>query len=125
MKNRFLVLYDNLRARLSTVHCFWRPTIRRWWKRRKESLHLDASFDARAPQYPRNAVLAMAAAEPPPVQTAQALVDFSLNGSFPEDTVSSLPIDAESLPAAIKALADAKAKLQVRAHTNRGLLCAH
>lgn len=67
----------------------------------------------------------MAAAEPPPVQTAQALVDFSLNGSFPEDTVSSLPIDAESLPAAIKALADAKAKLQVRAHTNRGLLCAH
>ncbi|KAH6626132.1 hypothetical protein B0J18DRAFT_132015 [Chaetomium sp. MPI-SDFR-AT-0129] len=58
----------------------------------------------------------MAAAEPPPARMAQALVDFSLYGSFPEDTVSSLPIDAESLPAAIKALADAKAKLQAEIH---------
>jgi centromere/kinetochore protein ZW10 len=48
---------------------------------------------------------------------AQALVDFSVHGAFPEEGVSSLPLDAESLPTAIKALADAKAKLQVRAHT--------
>lgn len=48
---------------------------------------------------------------------AQALVDFSVHGAFPEEGVSSLPLDAESLPTAIKALADAKAKLQVRANT--------
>jgi protein transport protein DSL1/ZW10 len=49
-------------------------------------------------------------------QMAQAIVDFSVYGSFPEDGVSSLHVDAESLPTAIKALADAKAKLQVRAN---------
>ncbi|KAK3900957.1 Centromere/kinetochore protein zw10 [Staphylotrichum tortipilum] len=58
----------------------------------------------------------MAAAEPPPAQLAQALVDFSVHGSFPEDSVSKLPLDAASLPVAIKALADAKAKLQAEIH---------
>lgn len=57
----------------------------------------------------------MAGPDSPPAQLAQAIVDFSLHGAFPEDKVSSLPLDAESLPIAIKALADAKAKLQVRA----------
>ncbi|KAK4032933.1 Centromere/kinetochore protein zw10 [Parachaetomium inaequale] len=58
----------------------------------------------------------MASADSPAAQMAQALVDFSVQGAFPEDTVSSLSIDAESLPAAIKALADAKAKLQAEIH---------
>ena len=58
----------------------------------------------------------MAGSDPPAAQMAQALVDFSIQGAFPEDTISSLPIDAESLPTAIKALADAKAKLQVGGH---------
>lgn len=49
-------------------------------------------------------------------QIAQALVDFSVHGSFPEDKVSALKIDADALPAAIKALADAKAKLQAEVH---------
>jgi centromere/kinetochore protein ZW10 len=59
----------------------------------------------------------MATADPPAAHMAQALVDFSVHGAFPEEGISSLPLDAESLPTAIKALADAKAKLQVRAHT--------
>jgi centromere/kinetochore protein ZW10 len=59
----------------------------------------------------------MASSDPPAAQMAQALVDFSVQGAFPEDTVSSLTIDPESLPTAIKALADAKAKLQVGEHT--------
>ncbi|KAK4156341.1 Centromere/kinetochore protein zw10 [Chaetomidium leptoderma] len=58
----------------------------------------------------------MASMDPPAAQMAQALADFSLHGSFPEDSVSSLPLDAEYLPAAIKALADAKAKLQAEIH---------
>lgn len=60
----------------------------------------------------------MAGPDSPSAQIAQALVDFSVHGSFPEDKVSSLPVDAASLPAAIKALADAKAKLQVRRLAN-------
>jgi centromere/kinetochore protein ZW10 len=59
----------------------------------------------------------MAGLDSSPAQLAQALVDFSVHGSFPEDKISSLPIDPESLPLAIKALADAKAKLQVCALT--------
>jgi centromere/kinetochore protein ZW10 len=55
----------------------------------------------------------MADLDSSPGQLARALVDFSVRGSFPEDEISSLPVNAESLPAAIKALADAKAKLQV------------
>ncbi|KAK4238495.1 Centromere/kinetochore protein zw10 [Achaetomium macrosporum] len=58
----------------------------------------------------------MANLDSPPVQLARALVDFSVHGSFPEDEVSSLPINAESLPTAIKTLADAKAKLQAEIH---------
>jgi centromere/kinetochore protein ZW10 len=60
----------------------------------------------------------MASADAPAAQMAQALVEFSVHGSFPEENVSSLPLDPESLPIAIKALADAKAKLQVRAHAH-------
>jgi centromere/kinetochore protein ZW10 len=63
----------------------------------------------------------MAGLDSSPAQLAQALVDFSVHGSFPEDQVSSLAIDAESLPIAIKALADAKAKLQVCALANYAL----
>ncbi|KAK3299240.1 uncharacterized protein B0H64DRAFT_415607 [Chaetomium fimeti] len=58
----------------------------------------------------------MTTSDPPAAHMAQALVDFSVYGSFPEEDVSSLPIDAESLPTAIKALADAKAKLQAEIH---------
>ncbi|KAH6845410.1 hypothetical protein B0I37DRAFT_406934 [Chaetomium sp. MPI-CAGE-AT-0009] len=58
----------------------------------------------------------MTTSDPAAAHMAQALVDFSVHGSFPEDDVSSLPIDGESLPAAIKALADAKAKLQAEIH---------
>ncbi|KAL2138676.1 hypothetical protein VTI28DRAFT_6386 [Corynascus sepedonium] len=58
----------------------------------------------------------MAGSEIQAAQLAQALIDFSVQGAFPEDTVSSLPIDAESLPVAIKALADTKAKLQAEIH---------
>ncbi len=63
----------------------------------------------------------MASLNSPPAQLAQALVDFSVHGSFPEDAISSLPIDAESLPIAIKALSDAKAKLQLCAPANYAL----
>ncbi len=63
----------------------------------------------------------MASLDSAPAQLAQALVDFSVHGSFPEDKISSLPIDAESIPIAIKALADAKAKLQVCALANYAL----
>lgn len=62
----------------------------------------------------------MASAESPAAQIAQALVDCSLTGAFPEDKVSSLAVDADSLPTAIKALADARAKLQVRDDTPIG-----
>ena len=74
-----------------------------------------------SPKPPSPSTLAMAGLDSPPAQLAQALVDFSVHGSFPEDKVSSLPIDAESLPIAVKALADAKAKLQVCALANYAL----
>ena len=44
---------------------------------------------------------------------ANALVDFSLTGAFPEEDVSSLKVGAEELPLAIEALAAAKVKLEV------------
>ncbi|KAM7223463.1 hypothetical protein V8F06_001340 [Rhypophila decipiens] len=50
-------------------------------------------------------------------QIAQALVDFSLNGAFPEEQVSSLSIDSDVLPSAIEALAAVKSKLQAEIHT--------
>ncbi|KAK4177699.1 hypothetical protein QBC36DRAFT_326427 [Triangularia setosa] len=53
---------------------------------------------------------------PSAAQLAQALVEFSLHGSFPEENVSSLPVKPDALPEAIKALADAKAKLQAEIH---------
>ncbi|KAK4203249.1 hypothetical protein QBC40DRAFT_337708 [Triangularia verruculosa] len=54
--------------------------------------------------------------EPAAAQLAQALVEFSLHGFFPEENVSSLPLKPDALPKAIKALADAKAKLQAEIH---------
>ncbi|KAK0735625.1 hypothetical protein B0T21DRAFT_368194 [Apiosordaria backusii] len=54
--------------------------------------------------------------EPTAAQLAQALVEFSLHGSFPEENVSSLQVKPDALPEAIKALADAKAKLQAEIH---------
>lgn len=49
----------------------------------------------------------------PAGQLAQALVDYSLDGAFPEEKVSSLLVDPEALPPAIEALANAKLNLQV------------
>jgi hypothetical protein len=46
-------------------------------------------------------------------QIAQALVDFSVDGAFPEETVGTLAVDSNALPATIEALASAKSKLQV------------
>lgn len=57
----------------------------------------------------------MAASSPdqPVGKIAQALTAFSLHDSFPEEEVSSLEVSPEVLPAAIHALAEAKAKLEV------------
>lgn len=52
--------------------------------------------------------------EKAPAQIAQALVEFTLRGAFPEEAVSSLKIGPEELSPAIQALAEAKAKLRVR-----------
>jgi len=52
----------------------------------------------------------------PAGQIAQALVDFSLDGAFPEETVVGLPVDAAALPQAIEALTNAKSKLQAEVH---------
>ena len=60
--------------------------------------------------------MATVAQDTPAGQIAQSLVDFSVQGAFPEESISSLTVDANALPTAIQALADAKAKLQVRAH---------
>ncbi|KAK4191618.1 Centromere/kinetochore protein zw10 [Podospora australis] len=60
--------------------------------------------------------MAAATQNAPIAQISQALVDFTLNGSFPEENVSSLALQPEALPEAIKALADAKAKLQAEVH---------
>lgn len=43
----------------------------------------------------------------------QALVDFTINGRFPEEDVSSLKLSSEELPPAIHALAEAKSSLEV------------
>ncbi|KAK4460703.1 hypothetical protein QBC42DRAFT_347806 [Cladorrhinum samala] len=60
--------------------------------------------------------MATAVQDAPAAQVAQALVDFSLSGAFPEEDVSSLRIDPAVLPEAIKALANAKAALQAEIH---------
>ncbi len=58
----------------------------------------------------------MAAA--PPSAVGRALIDFSVNGLFPDDdSVSSAALRPEVLPDAIQALADAKAKLEAEIHT--------
>lgn len=63
--------------------------------------------------------MAVAMPDSPAGQIAQALVDFSVEGAFPEESVSSLTVDSDALPAAIEALASAKAKLQVQNITSR------
>ncbi|KAK3940724.1 hypothetical protein QBC46DRAFT_312993 [Diplogelasinospora grovesii] len=50
-------------------------------------------------------------------QIAQALVEFSTQGSFPDEKVSTLKLEATVLPSAIEALANAKAKLEAEVHT--------
>ena len=44
----------------------------------------------------------------------KALVNFSVDGLFPEEDVSSLKLSPDELPAAIEAVAEARVKLQVR-----------
>ncbi|EON97535.1 putative centromere kinetochore protein [Phaeoacremonium minimum UCRPA7] len=46
-----------------------------------------------------------------------ALVDFSVNGLFPEEDVSSLKLSPDQLPAAIEAVDGARTKLQADIHT--------
>lgn len=48
------------------------------------------------------------------VNIGQALVGFSTDGLFPEEDVSSLTLSPDALPGAVKALAEKKAKLEVR-----------
>lgn len=43
----------------------------------------------------------------------RALVDFTVDGAFPEEDVSSLKLSAEELSPAVQALAEAKSKLEV------------
>lgn len=47
------------------------------------------------------------------VQTGQALVDFLLYGTFPEEDISSQYITVENLGTALESLAAAKSKLEV------------
>lgn len=58
--------------------------------------------------------MASSAPQKPGTQIGQALVDFATQGAFPEEAASSLTLSPEALPPAIEALAQAKAKLQVR-----------
>ena len=51
-------------------------------------------------------------------QLAQALVAFSVDGVFPEESVSTLVVDPSTLPAAIEALGQAKSNLQVTTPTH-------
>jgi len=53
----------------------------------------------------------------PAGQIAHALVDFSVNGAFPDEAVVTLPVDSNVFPTAIEALANAKANLQVASRT--------
>lgn len=46
----------------------------------------------------------------------KALVDFTTNGAFPEEDVSSLKLSSEELSPAVQALAEAKSKLEVCPH---------
>lgn len=46
-----------------------------------------------------------------------ALVAFTTNGAFPEEDVSSLPLNSKHLPPAIQALSEAKSKLEAEIHT--------
>lgn len=52
-------------------------------------------------------------AQAKPGALGQALVDFTTNGAFPEEDVSSLTLTFEELPPAIQALAEAKSTLEV------------
>lgn len=60
----------------------------------------------------------MAAASARPSAVGQALVDFSVRGLFPTaDDVATAALQPETLPGAIRALADTKAKLEAEIHT--------
>lgn len=56
------------------------------------------------------------------LQTGQALVDFSLYGTFPEENISSQYIAAENLVTALESLAAAKSNLEVRPPPKQQLL---
>lgn len=58
--------------------------------------------------------MASPATQKPPGPIGQALVDFALQGAFPDEAASTLTLNPEALPPAIEALAQAKTKLQVR-----------
>ncbi|ROW09099.1 hypothetical protein VPNG_05740 [Cytospora leucostoma] len=47
----------------------------------------------------------------------QALVEFTTNGAFPEEDVSSLALSSQQLPPAIQALSEARSKLEAEIHT--------
>ncbi|KAJ0117044.1 centromere kinetochore protein [Diaporthe amygdali] len=47
----------------------------------------------------------------------QALVDFTTNGAFPEEDVSSLKLSSGELSPAVQALAEAKSKLETEIHS--------
>ncbi|KAK1835941.1 Centromere/kinetochore protein zw10 [Podospora conica] len=54
--------------------------------------------------------------DPESARLAKALVAFSVDGTFPEEGVSTLVVDPSTLPAAIQALGQAKAALQSEVH---------
>ncbi|KAB5563043.1 hypothetical protein GE09DRAFT_1110803 [Coniochaeta sp. 2T2.1] len=60
--------------------------------------------------------MAAATQEKPHHEVAQALVEFTLHGAFPEEAVSSVSIGPQELAPAIQALAEAKSKLQAEIH---------
>lgn len=43
----------------------------------------------------------------------QALVEFTVNGAFPEEDASALKLSSQALPEAIHALSEARSKLEV------------
>src|SRR4051812_785921 len=54
------------------------------------------------------------AAQEPASTIGRGLLDFSLNGLFPDEDASLLLLEPDKLPRAIQVLANAKSKLEVR-----------
>ena len=48
-----------------------------------------------------------------PGQLSKTLIDFSMNGEFPDETISASVVGNEALPAAVEALSQAKLSLEV------------